>query len=140
MIASTDEAFGLRLGRASAQYRVDYGWCTGVVGTRLLFTPEARVTGLALDRVPAARLVQRIEGLGLHFPVVLLGAEHVFLATDEAYDLPRGVDVVPLDALALPPSRTPRGNSRWAVPPRRGADLVPSPGTLLALLGRRAAD
>jgi hypothetical protein len=133
MIASTDNTFGLRLGRASAQYRIDYGWKTRVVGTRLLFAPDAPVTGISAgpDRDLAARLVQRIEGLELHFPVVLLGTEHVFLVTAEPYERPPGIVGVPVDALALPPS----GDARWVVPPRRGTDPVPSPGTLLALLG-----
>jgi hypothetical protein len=128
---TTTERFDLRLARASLQYAIDYGWTTEVCGTRLLFSSDSHVIGLAVPRGDAVTLAEHLSGRRLPLPAVRLPHRPesiVFLA------VPRGLAAAPwpLVEVMLPPSQAPDGPVVWVVPPRRGRQPIPTLVSLLA--------
>jgi hypothetical protein len=128
-MTTTMDRFDLRLARASLQYAIDYGWTTEVCGTRLLFSPDSHVIGLAVPCDEAVTIAERLSGLSL--PAVRLPHRPesiVFLA------VPHGLAAAPwpLVEVVLPPSQAPDGPVVWVVPPRRSPQPVPTLVSLLA--------
>lgn len=125
-MTTTTERLDLRLARASLQYAIDYGWTTEVRGTRLLFSADSPVIGLAVPCGEAVTLAEHLSGRRLPLPAVRLPHRPesiVFLA------VPGGLAAA---RWPLPPSQTPDGPVVWVVPPRRSRQPIPTLVSLLA--------
>lgn len=134
------EAEEAHIAHAAREYLLDFGWQTVIAGRSLHLVLDDDMACLLLPTSSAAELNDRLMTNGTACPVLELPSHSwgFLVARDPSHPdpgglIPPGSRLLLDTVVALPPTRTPSGPTRWIVDPRRAR--TPELEVLLANAG-----